>query len=114
MAKKKTLLEYRIERKCPVKEISQYMGINRRTLYRWEHCITQPDHWQLHKICQFYGVKISDVKIANTHPDPLAHIPDDMDYDAYRADLKRKQREWGRKTLPKYLWDKSWFNPDEE
>ena len=97
--KKKTLLELRNERNIKQKEIMDLMGINRKTLYNWEHCVTAPDHWQLQALCKFYAVKKGSVIIAPRY-DPYAFLPDDKTYEEYLQD----KADWARKNLPSWLW----------
>ena len=98
--KKKTLLEIRKERHIKQKTIIELMNVDRKTVYNWENCVTAPDHWQLQKLCQFYGIKKSELILADRH-DPWAYLPEDTTYEQWKAD----RIAWIKETLPPWMWD---------
>lgn len=107
MPQMKTLLQLRNERKIKQKVILDLMNINRRTLYRWEHCITSPDHWQLLELCKFYAVKRDSVIVSTNRPDPLAWLGDKPkeEWDREKAEFIKKTQAW---------WDENIGKPGRE
>lgn len=89
---KMTLLEIRNKLKIKQKPVMELMQIDRKTLYRWEHQITAPDHWQLLKLCEYYGVKPTQVKISERY-DPYGFLPWSKTEAEYKADCEKFKRD---------------------
>lgn len=89
---KMTLLEIRKKKKIRQKTIIEYMGVDRKTVYRWENMISAPDHWKLRKLCQFYGVDPEQVQISKRY-DPFAFLPWSKTEEQHKEDCEKFRRD---------------------
>lgn len=109
---KMTLLEIRKEKKIKQRTIIEHMGVDRKTVYRWENQITAPDHWQLLKLCQYYGVNPEQVQISYRR-DPYSFLPWSKTEEEYKADCEKFRRDtaaWYEENVSKPFEEmrKSW------
>ena len=91
---KKTLLQLRQEHHIKQKVLLDLLQCDRKSLYNWEHCRTAPDHWRLRKLCDFYGVKKSDLILAPRY-DPYAFLGD-KSYEEWKAECEEHKKHMNK------------------